>query len=224
MTVTPIAPPHRRRPRHLSRHQVSHLGWLLCSGRAGAGLTEVVPSRSRLRVLVGELPTDRAAEDVSRELRGAARNLLGVAAELSEVADALGTWVSGRTGGRPSLALVDLYDDGRADIVCRSAPSLLLQTADHIDILNPAMLGNAEVGTTLTPGDRLFACSASFLEAVPPRVLATLPDLTTRSGPAGLVDHLTRAATPSRPARFATAAGVAVVIRGGPRSATGTQH
>ncbi|HEX5496585.1 MAG TPA: hypothetical protein VFX70_18645 [Mycobacteriales bacterium] len=154
------------------------LGWRICVGHQATGCVGVLPGADRLRVVVAEPLSKTCPRGLRQRLVGLAGELLAAGAGLAESADALMRHADEdrRTAPQAGLTLLDLLPDGEALVACRYAPSAVHVTADGLS-LRPAMPGTGNATVTLARGDHLLAYSGTFLEVVPPGILADLADL-----------------------------------------------
>lgn len=153
------------------------LGWRICFGHRATGCVGAVRGVDRLRVVVAEPLSDTCPRGVRERLVGLAGELLVAGAGLTESADRLVRHADEdrRTAPQAGLTLLDLLPDGHTHVVCRYAPSTVHTTEGGLTLL-PELPGTGEATARLAVGDHLVAYSGTFLEAVPPGVLAALPD------------------------------------------------
>lgn len=153
------------------------LGWRVCVGHHVTGCVCVLPGPGLLRVVVAEPLSDTCPRGLRERLVALTGELLAAGAGPTESAERLVRRADEgrRTAPQAGLTVLDLLADGQVHVACRYAPSTVHTTAGRLTLL-PALPGTGEATARLHPGDHLLAYSGTFLEAVPPGMLAGLPD------------------------------------------------
>jgi hypothetical protein len=156
------------------------LGWSICRGRSEGPVLGWVGHHGCLRVLLGEpMSEDTPLFPRSRLLRMA----LTALAEQVSASDTVARLVAGDASRdldpvpRFGLVIIDLFEDGHAEVACRYSPSVLyLGRSDQVALL-PKIPGTDSAVADLAPGDRIVAYSGSFLGSLPPETVSDVPAL-----------------------------------------------